>query len=77
MKEATTMETSTGEIIAKLKNICDKLEAGRQHHDADTLREAIAYMTDVSVAAELLRHSRASQALFDMMTGPVPNEANQ
>ena len=50
------METSTGELIAKLMNLSNKLEADMRFDESITVLEAIAYMHSMTKMAEVLRH---------------------
>ena len=50
------METSTGELIAKLTNLSNKLDGEMRFAESDLVLEAVAYMHSMSKMAELLRH---------------------
>jgi hypothetical protein len=50
------METSTGELIAKLMNLSNKLDAEMRFVESETVLEAVAYMHAMTRNAELLRH---------------------
>lgn len=51
------MENSTGELIAKLTNLSNKLDGEMRFSESDTVLEAVAYMHLMSKTAELLRHA--------------------
>jgi len=52
-----TMETSTGELIAKLTNLSNKLEGEMRFVESDLVLEAVAYMHSMSKMAEVIRHA--------------------
>lgn len=50
------METSTGELIAKLTNLSNKLDNEMRFAESNTVLEAVAYVHSTSKMVELLRH---------------------
>ena len=50
------METSTGELIAKLMNLSNKLDGEMRFDESNLVLETVAYMHATSKSAELLRH---------------------
>ena len=55
------METSTGELIAKLMNLSNKLDSQMRFAESDTVLEAVAYMHAMTRSAELLRHANYTE----------------
>ena len=50
------METSTGELIAKLINLSNKLDAEMRFEESNLVLEVVAYMHAMIRSSELLRH---------------------
>jgi len=57
----TKMETSTGELIAKLTNLSNKLEGEMRFVESDLVLEAVAYMHSMSKMAEVIRHANYTE----------------
>jgi hypothetical protein len=51
------METSTGELIAKLTNLSNKLDGEMRFAESDLVLEAVAYMHTMGKMAEVIRHA--------------------
>ena len=54
------MELTTDEIIARLMNLSDKLDADMRFEDSATLSQAVALIMTMRNAAERLRHPSMS-----------------
>ena len=55
------METSTGELIAKLTNLSNKLDAEMRFAESDLVLQAVAYMHSMSKMAEVIRHANYTE----------------
>ena len=58
--EGNIMELTTDEIIARLMNLSDKLDADMRFEDSATLSQAVALIMTMRNAAERLRHPSMS-----------------
>jgi len=55
------MENSTGELIAKLTNLSNKLDGEMRFAESDLVLEAVAYMHSMSKMAEVIRHANYTE----------------
>ena len=55
------MENSTGELIAKLTNLSNKLDGEMRFAESDLVLEAVAYMHTMSKMAEVIRHANYTE----------------
>lgn len=74
------METSTGELIAKLINLSNKLDAEMRFAESNTVLEVVAYIHAMTRSSELLRHPSYTDTRTELnnvvrfITGVSPNE---
>ena len=55
------MEASTGELIAKLTNLSNKLDGEMRFIESDVVLQAVAYMHSMSKMAEVIRHANYTE----------------
>ena len=58
--EGNIMELTTDEIIARLMNLSDKLDADMRFEESATLSQAVALIMTMRNAAERMRHPSMS-----------------
>ena len=59
------MELTTDEIIARLMNLSDKLDADMRFEESAMLSQAVALIMTMRNAAERMRHPSNMPPLFD------------
>jgi len=55
------MENSTGELIAKLTNLSNKLDGEMRFIESDVVLQAVAYIHSMSKMAEVIRHANYTE----------------
>jgi len=74
------METSTGELIAKLMNLSNKLDTEMRFDESNLVLEVVAYMHAMTTRADNLRHQSYTDTRTELnnvvrfIAGVSPNE---